>query len=315
MRQPPDIAQWQHSHDFSSDSHPAEKRTWTVVAITAAMMVVELVSGYLFNSMAVVADGWHMSTHAAALGLAGIAFALSRRAAKDSRFAFGPWKIEALGGYTSALILLGVAVFMAWQSVQRIFQPLQIQYGQALIVAAVGLVVNVVCALILGGHGHGTHHHVHDHPHEHASHSHHECVDVNSKAAYMHVVADALTSVLAIIALLAGRFLHFGQLDPLMGIVGGVLITVWAVGLIRESGRVLLDREMDHEIVSRVRTAVEGDGDSKISDLHVWRIGKAHFACEVAIVGTRGLGAAQYRERLHALQEIAHVTIEVNRLL
>jgi cation diffusion facilitator family transporter len=311
MRQPSDIATGQHSHDFGSDSRPAEKRTWTVVAITAAMMVIELASGYLFNSMAVVADGWHMSTHAAALGLAGIAFALSRRAAKDTRFAFGPWKIEALGGFTSALILLGVAVFMAWQSVQRIFQPLEIQYGQALIVAAVGLVVNVVCALILGG-GHRGHHDGHEHPHEHTGHSHHAPVDVNSKAAYMHVVADALTSILAIIALLVGRFLHFGLLDPLMGIVGGVLITVWAIGLIRESSRVLLDREMDNEIVAEVRTLVESDGYSKVSDLHVWRVGKSHFACALAIVGTRGLEAADYREKLKTLEGLAHVTIEVN---
>jgi cation diffusion facilitator family transporter len=301
MTQSTDIGRWQHSHDFTSDSRAAEKRTWTVVAITAAMMVVELVAGWIFNSMAVVADGWHMSTHAAALSLSGIAFALSRRAVRDTRFAFGPWKIEALGGYTSALLLLGVALFMAWQSVHRLYQPLQIQYGQALIVAAVGLVVNVVCAFILGGH-------------EHAGHSHHEPVDVNSKAAYMHVVADALTSILAIIALLAGRFLQFSLLDPLMGIVGGALITIWAIGLIRESSRVLLDREMDHEIVAQVRSAIEADGDSKTADLHVWRVGKTHFACAVAIVGTRGLRAAEYRKRLREIGELAHVTIEVNDL-
>jgi cation diffusion facilitator family transporter len=320
MNQPADIAHWQHSHDFGSDSRVAERRTWTVVVITAAMMVVELVGGWLFNSMAVVADGWHMSTHAAALSLAGIAFALSRRAAKDTRFAFGPWKIEALGGYTSALLLLGVAVFMAWQSVHRLFQPLQIQYQQALIVAAVGLAVNVVCAFILGGHGHARgapeghqHNHSHDHPHDPAAHPHHEPSDVNSKAAYLHVVADALTSILAIIALLAGRYFQFSVLDPLMGIVGGTLITVWAVGLIRESSRVLLDREMDHQIVARIRTAIEAGGDSKVSDLHVWRVGKSHFACALAIVSARGQEAAYYRERLRALEGLAHVTIEVNQ--
>lgn len=302
----------QHTHDFAADSHPAEKRTWTVAAITAAMMAAELIAGYLFNSMAVVADGWHMGTHAAALGLAGTAFALSRRAAKDTRFAFGPWKIEALGGYTSALILVGVAVFMAWQSIHRLFQPLEIRYEEALVVAAVGLAVNIACALILGGHGHrGGHDHRHGRPgHDHGRGEH---LDVNSRAAYLHVMADALTSVLAIVALLAGRFLHFGLLDPLMGIVGGALVTAWAVGLIRQSSAALLDREMDNTIVAQVRRAVEADGESKVSDLHVWRIGKDHFACDVAIAGGRRRDAAAYRQRLKALDGLAHVTIEIDR--
>ena len=297
-----DLSKWQHSHDFHSDSTGAERRTWAVVAITASMMTVELVSGWLFHSMAVLADGWHMSTHAVALSLAGIAFAYSRRSAQDARFAFGPWKIEALGGYTSALLLVGVALYMGWQSIQRFYQPLQIQYGQALFVAVIGLGVNLVCAWILRGHE------GHDHPKDHI----HAPSDLNSKAAYLHVVADALTSVLAIVALIAGRYFQFRILDPLMGIVGGVLITIWAVGLLWESSRVLLDREMDHAIVNKVKTTIEADGVSRISDLHVWRIGKMQFACALAVVCTNGLLASDYRERLRALTEVSHLTIEVN---
>jgi cation diffusion facilitator family transporter len=274
-----------------------------VVAITASMMVVELIGGSLFNSMAVVADGWHMSTHAVALSLSGIAFAYSRRAAHDTRFAFGPWKIEALDGYTSAMLLVGVALYMAWQSVQRLYEPLQIQYGQALIVAVIGLAVNVVCAFVLGGHER----------HSHSDDQSHGPGDLNSKAAYLHVVADALTSVLAIVALLAGRYFQMRILDPIMGLVGGGLISAWALGLIRESSRVLLDREMDHEIVAKVKSAIEAVGGSRISDLHVWRIGKDNFSCAVAIVCTNGLSAEDYRQKLQALNEVAHLTVEVNQ--
>jgi cation diffusion facilitator family transporter len=298
-----DISRWQHSHDFGTDSPAAERRTWVVVAITTSMMLVELVGGWLFGSMAVVADGWHMSTHAVALGLAGIAFAYSRRAAKDTRFAFGPWKIEALGGYTSALLLVGVALYMAWQSIQRLYQPLQIQYGQALMVAIVGLAINVVCAFILRGHEN----HVHSAGHAHGP------VDLNTKAAYLHVMADALTSVLAIIALLAGMYFQIRILDPLMGFVGGCLITAWAIGLIRDSSRVLLDREMNHEIVARIKTLIEADGDSRICDMHLWRIGKMKFACALAVVCSNGLRATDYREKLRELPELAHLTIEVNQ--
>lgn len=303
MKHTSDISRWQHAHDYGSDSTIAERRTWAVVAITASTMLVELTGGYLFNSMAVVADGWHMSTHAVALSLAGVAFAYSRRAAKDTRFAFGPWKVEALGGYTSALLLVGVAIYMAWQSVQRLYRPLTIQYGHALIVAVIGLGVNVVCALILRGHEK----HVHSEDHSRAP------VDLNSKAAYLHVIADALTSILAIVALLAGRYFQIRVFDPLMGIVVGALITSWAFGLLRDSSRVLLDREMDHEIVSRIRTLIEADDDSRVSDLHIWRVGKMKFACALAIVCTKGQHATDYREKLRQLEEVAHLTIEVQQ--
>ena len=298
-----DIGKWQHSHDYHSDTTGAERRTWAVVAITASMMLVELISGWLFHSMAVLADGWHMSTHAVALSLAGIAFAYSRRSANDARFAFGPWKIEALGGYTGALLLVGVALYMAWQSIQRLYQPLQIQYAQALVVAVIGLAMNLVCAWILRGNE--SHSHAKDHVHGPS--------DLNSRAAYLHVIADALTSVLAIVALVAGRYFQIRVLDPIMGIVGGVLISIWAVGLIRESSRVLLDREMDHEIVNKIRTTIEADGVSRIYDLHVWRIGKMQFACALAVVSGDGMLSTDYRERLRKLREVTHLTIEVNQ--
>jgi len=289
-----------HEHSFDSGNAAAERRTWVVVALTGAMMVVELVGGWLFNSMAVFADGWHMSTHAAALTLTGIAYLYARRLKADRRFAFGPWKIEPLGGFASAILLALVALYMAWESVRRLVHPRAILYDQALIVAAVGLAVNLASALILRGRGHGRSPgpgHGHD--------------DLNLKAAYLHVLADATTSILAIAALLFGKWLHWGVLDPLMGIAGGVLICVWAYGLLRDTSRVLLDREMDNRLVAEIRRSLEADGEARVSDLHLWRVGRAQFACAVCVAARNPRTPEEYRALLSGHREIAHSTIEV----
>jgi len=306
-----------HSHDFSASSAAAEKRTWVVVGLTASMMLVEIVGGWLFNSMAVLADGWHMSTHAAALGIAGAAYAYSRTRALDARFTFGPWKAEALGGFTSAILLVVVALVMAWQSVDRFFHPLEIHYGQALVIAGVGLAVNVVSALVLKGTpGHSHEHHDEHHEHHDEHHEHHHGRrgghhDLNLRAAYLHVVADAATSIGAIVALVVARFLGFTLLDPVMGLVGGALICIWSYGLLRDASRVLLDREMDAGIVKEVRGTLEADGDTRVADLHLWRVGRSAYACAVVLETRSGKSACEYRTALEKHRQIAHSTIEV----
>ena len=307
-----DRSEWSHDHVFDSDSHAAERGTRLVMWITAAMMVIEVIAGWWFNSMALLADGWHMSSHAVAIGVSAFAYAAARRHARDPRFAFGTWKIEVLGGFASAIFLLGVAVMMVIGSVERIFQPQAIHYQEAMIVAAVGLVVNVVCALILGQAG--VHHHDHhDDQHDHGhSHGH----DLNLKSAYVHVIADAATSVLAIIALGGGWLYGWSWLDPLMGIVGAVLVAVWAKNLIAETGRVLLDREMDHPVVQEIRDVVETDqegGATRITDLHVWRVGKRSYACALTLVtGNQQLTPRTVRDQLAVHEEIVHSTIEIH---
>jgi cation diffusion facilitator family transporter len=291
-----DLSPWQHGHSFDTGNPVAERRTWIVVALTGSMMIVELVAGWLFNSMAVFADGWHMSTHAAALSLTGIAYLYARRLKADRRFAFGPWKIEPLGGFASAILLAIVALYMAAESVRRLFHPLTIHYDQAIAVACVGLVVNLASAFILKAHHTG-----HDHGHQ----------DLNLKAAYLHVLADATTSVLAIVALIFGKWLHWRFLDPLMGIAGGSLICVWAYGLLRDTSRVLLDREMDNHVVKELRASIEAGGDARVSDLHIWRVGKAQFACAISIVAGKPKTPDAYRALLRDHEEIAHATIEI----
>jgi len=297
-----DLSPWKHQHLFHSGNPSGEKNTWQVVALTATMMVVEIFTGWLFNSMALLADGWHMSTHAAALGITALAYVLARRYASDTRFAFGTWKIEALGGFASAIMLVLVALYMAAESIQRFFRPLDIHYDQALAVAIVGLLVNLVSAFLLKGHDHDQHD---DHTHEHS--------DLNLLAAYTHVLADAMTSVLAIVALIGGRLLHWNWLDPTMGIVGAVVISVWAYGLLRDTSRVLLDREMDSAIAEEIRGSLEADGDSRISDLHIWRVGRDRFACIVSLVAGHPKASEEYKALLRVHKEIVHVTVEVSR--
>lgn len=303
-----------HDHIFNAGNPAAERGTRAVMWITAAMMVVEIVAGWWFNSMALLADGWHMSSHAFAIGLSAFAYAAARRYSTDPRFAFGTWKIEILAGFASAIFLLGVAGMMVFSSVERLFLPQPIHFKEAIFVAVIGLLVNIVCALILG-HAHDDHHHGHDsHEHHHDHHHHH---DLNLKSAYVHVIADAATSVLAIIALIGGLFYGWSWLDPVMGIVGAVLVALWAKGLLMETGKVLLDREMDHPVVDEIREVIElldNPDETRITDLHVWRVGKEAYSCAVSIV-TRSatLTPEQVREQLRQHEEIVHTTIEIHR--
>jgi len=278
------------------------------------MMVVEIVAGWWFNSMALLADGWHMSSHALAIGMSAFAYAAARRYANDHRFAFGTWKIEVLGGFASAIFLLGIAVLMVVGSVERILSPQPIHYREAIVVAVLGLVVNVLCAWILGrAHDHHEHGHAHEHHHHHA-HDH----DLNLKSAYLHVMADAATSVLAIIALIGGWIYGWSWLDPVMGIVGAVLVGGGAKGLIVETGAVLLDREMDHPVVEEIREVVETGpeaGATRITDLHVWRVGKDAYSCALSVITLDAtLTPARIRERLAIHDEIVHSTIEIQVL-
>jgi cation diffusion facilitator family transporter len=303
-----DLSNWTHGHVFDAGNHAAEKGTRAVMWITLFMMTLEIIAGYGFNSMALLADGWHMSSHALAIGLSAFAYGAARRYAQDPRFAFGTWKIEILAGYSSAILLLGVAGLMLVGSIERILAPQPIHYEEALVVAILGLVVNVVCAAILGQ-AHDDHGHAHSHDHHH----HH---DLNLKSAYFHVIADAATSVLAIAALIGGLLYGWSWLDPLMGMAGSLLVTLWAKNLLIESGRILLDREMDHPVVTEIREVIEADGGTggtHIADLHVWRVGKASYACAISLVThDPRLSAAQIREKLAIHEEIVHTTVEIH---
>lgn len=313
-----DLSTRMHDHVFDSGNDAAERSTRVVMWITAVTMVIEIAAGWWFNSMALLADGWHMSSHAVAIGLSALAYTTARRYAKDPRFAFGTWKIEILAGFASAIFLLGVAAMMLIGSMERIVSPQPIQYREAIVVAALGLLVNLVCALILGkahhhGNGHShtpSHGHSHDGPHHDGHH------DLNLKSAYLHVIADAATSVLAIAALIGGWFIGWSWLDPVMGIVGAFLVAVWAKGLVADTGKVLLDREMDHPVVDEIREVVESGtdaGDTRITDLHVWRVGKWVYSCALTVVtGDRTLTPNVVRERLSVHEEIVHSTIEIH---
>ena len=310
-----ELSDWIHDHAFDQGSAKAERSTRLVMWITATMMVIEIVAGWWCNSMALLADGWHMSSHAVAIGLSALAYATARKYATDPRFAFGTWKIEVLAGFASAIFLLGVAVMMVVGSIERLLSPQEIHYQEAILVGVLGLLVNVVCAFLLGQ---AHHHHDHDHVHEHGhNHEHdHQNHDLNLKSAYLHVIADAATSVLAIVALAGGWLYGWSWLDPVTGLLGAVLVAIWSKDLIVQTGKVLLDREMDHPVVDEIKEAVEADqsrGRTRIVDLHVWRVGKKVYSCALTVVTQDAqLTAAEVRNRISVHEEVVHATIEIH---
>jgi cation diffusion facilitator family transporter len=314
---------WLHPHAFLGANHARnERRTWIVIGLTAVMMVGEIIAGLVFGSMALLADGFHMATHAGALTIAAFAYAYARRHAHDPRFSFGTGKLGELAGYSSAVILAVVAVMIAFESVIRLTAPVSIRFDEAIVVAVLGLLVNLASAWILheGGH-HDDHEHENEHEHEanHGDHSHshshshsHGHQDHNLRSAYFHVLTDALTSVLAIVALLAGRFYGWWWMDPLMGIVGGIVIAHWSWGLMRGAGAVLLDRVPDGHLAERIRHALE-EGDDRVTDLHLWRVGPGHLAVVASLVADQPREPDHYKARLAGWPQLSHITIEVQR--
>ena len=300
------LGQWQHKHDFFVHRAENEKNTQRVVGLTAITMVIEIAAGLIFGSMALLADGWHMGTHVAAFMIALFAYRYTRKNAGNPDFAFGPGKINVLGGFASAIALAVVALMMAVESVGRFFTPVEIHYSQSMLVAIVGLAVNILSAFLLHG-GNHDHHHGHDHSHG-SSHPHD---DHNLKAAYFHVLADALTSLLAITALLFGSLFGWWALDPVMGIVGALVITRWAWGLLKESSAILLDAGVDGQVRTQLRNAIEADADNRVADLHVWKVGPHHLAAIITLVTHDPRPAAEYRQLLADIPQLQHVTIEV----
>jgi cation diffusion facilitator family transporter len=296
-----DHSRFQQTHDFVPDFSRAERRTRIVIGITAAMMVVEIAVGLTSHSMALLADGWHMSTHVTAFLITAVAYYLARRHAANVRFSFGTGKIGVLGGFASAVVLAVVALLMAGESVRRLFVPLTIHFNEAIGIACLGLAVNLGCAVLLkddrGAEGH-THHGAHHH-------------DLNLRAAYLHVLADAFTSVLAITALTGGKFFGWAWLDPVVGIVGSGVVFSWAYSLLRDTSGILLDRTPpSSDLPEEIRRAVESDGDSLVTDLHVWQVGIGKFAAIVSIVAHQPKSSEGYRELLRAHEELVHLTIE-----
>jgi cation diffusion facilitator family transporter len=299
------LSRYQHDHDYSGDRDTAEKNTRRVIALAAVMMVVEILAGWRFHSMALLADGWHMGTHVAAFLIAAIAYAMARRHRADRSFSFGTGKIDVLGGYTSAVILGIVALAMAAESVVRLFDPLPINYNESIGIGLAGLCVNVASALILKhGHGHG-HSHGHDHGGGHE--------DLNMKAAYVHVIADAVTSILAISALVAGKFLGWFWMDPVMGIVGSAVVGQWSFGLLRDTSTILLDRTPETDLGDEIRKAVEAEEGAFVADLHIWQIGTGQFSAIVSIVAREPRTPEHYRRIFSAHAELRHVTVEIHQ--
>ncbi len=317
---------WTHEHVYLGDGHEAnERRTWIVVGLTAVMMVGEIAAGSAFNSMALLADGWHMATHAGALGISAFAYRYARRHARDARFAFGTGKVGDLAGYTSAVVLGVVALLIAGEAIGRLRAPLPISFDEAIAVAVLGLAVNLASAVVLarGGHGHGRdldpdHAHAHAHDLDHGRHASprghaHDEADHNLRSAYLHVLADALTSVLAIVALVLGRWAGAVWLDPVMGLVGALVIARWSVHLLRDTGRVLLDFAAAERSADAIRRAIERREGDRVSDLHLWRVGPGHVAAIVSVVSERGASADDVRADLGGVGGLAHLTVEVRR--
>jgi cation diffusion facilitator family transporter len=316
-----------HSHVFLGADHERnERKTWGVIALCSAMMVIEIGGGALFGSLALIADGLHMSTHATALAIAALAYTYARRRAADPRFTFGTGKFGDLAGYTSAIILAMIALLIGYEAVSRLFAPVHIDFDQAIPIAVLGLLVNIASVWLLSGgehhgHGHGhAHHDDHDHhhdDHDHAHHDHHHGHehravgrDNNLRSAFLHVASDAAVSVLAIVGLSLGKFFGWVWMDPVMGIVGALVIANWSYGLVRDTSSILLDMTTDREIVDRIRSAIETDGD-RLADLHLWRLGPGHLGAILSVVTDEPRGADFYHARLDKLGRFSHVTVEV----
>jgi cation diffusion facilitator family transporter len=292
------VERWVHNHTFGQDEKKsAERRTLIVSVVTILTMIVEIGAGIVFGSMALLADGLHMGSHASALAISVFAYRYTRIHAKDARFNFGTGKVSSLAAFASATILALVALAMAWESIGRLLSPVVIRFNQAILVAVFGLIINGVCLAILGGHGSVRHDH-HDH---------------NFRSAYLHVLADALTSVLAIFALLLGKYMAQQWLDPFMGLVGATLVVRWSWGLLRSSARVLLDLQAPDEVLAVIRTSIESEGDNRVTDLHVWSVGPGIHAAEIAIVSSRPLDPDDYYKLLPEELGLVHVTVETHR--
>lgn len=298
------LEQWQHSHDFSVDQNQAEKNTKIVLLLTAVTMIVEIVAGTTFGSLALLADGWHMATHVGAFGITVFTYQYARRYANNPKYTFGTGKVSVLGGFTSAIVLAVIALGISVESSIRLFQPQTIQFNEAIYVAVIGLVVNLVSAFLLQDH----HHHSHDDDHHH----HH---DHNLRAAYIHVLSDALTSVFAIVALFAGKFLGWVWMDAVMGLIGALVIAKWSYELVRETGFILLDGSIDTQTKLTIVNAIEQDADSRVTDLHVWKISENHLAATVSLVTHFPQNPEHYKSLLCHIPSLAHVIVEVNHCI
>lgn len=307
------LEQWQHSHDFSVNQDRAEKNTKIVMLLTAVTMVAEIVAGTLFGSMALLADGWHMATHVAAFGITVFAYQYARSHATDPKYTFGTGKVSVLGGFASAIALAVIALIMAVESVVRLFQPQAIQFNEAIGVAIIGLTVNLASAWLLQDHHdhHHDHHHQdhHDHHHDRDDHDHQ---DHNLRAAYLHVLADALTSVFAIVALFSGKLFGWVWMDAVMGLVGAGVIAKWSYGLVRDTGLILVDGAIDKRVKLDIVTAIEEDADNRVTDLHIWHIGQNHLAATISLVTHHPQTPEFYKNLLSHISSLSHVLVEVN---
>jgi len=339
------LEHWQHSHNFLVEQHQAEKKTTIVLLLTFITMITEIAAGTIFGSMALLADGWHMATHAAAFGITVFAYRYARRHVNDPRYTFGTGKVSIMGGFSSAIILAMVAFLMLLESGMRLFHPAKIQFNEAILIACIGLIVNLVSAVLLQD-DHDHNHHAHDHPvHKHAhqyhqsqvldhqsdhqpalsasssaqhavqhtqNHSHQHATEHNLRAAYIHVIADALTSILAITALILGKFYGWFWLDAMMGLVGAVIIAKWSLGLLQETGLLLLDGTTNKQIQAEIMQAIEADADNRITDLHVWNVSPHHLAATISLVTHYPQSPNYYKNLLNHLTTLSHIIIEVH---
>lgn len=312
------LSNWQHEHNFARINRKGERRTKWVLLLTFATMLVEIVAGTQFHSMALLADGWHMATHVMAFMIAIFAYRYSRIHEQDQTFAFSPAKVSVLGGFASSVALGVVAFMMIAESAERLMLPQRIQFDEAILVACAGLMINLLSALLLGDHHHGHdhgHQHTHNHEHDHDDHDHsheHHHHDHNLRAAYLHVLADALTSVLAIVALLAGKYYGWDWLDAVMGFVGALVILTWSWGLIKETGPVLLDQGIDEHYLQAIQDTLEDDSDCRVSDIHIWRVSPSHHAAIIVLVTRFPKSPNYYKNLLNSFVHLDHITIEVN---